>query len=243
MNLYKWEMKQMFKTKVFWFIGAAFVLLMGLFHISDFISADTSGYELFISLCNDFSSLSLFFIGIFAGHHVTGALEERKLQAAIMAGNSRAKVLWTKFASFMTAIAVFFVTSVGVPSVIGFAKFGTACEEGSFLRNVIVRAPLFLVAEIAACSICFFISMICKKPGIAVIVNMVAMLTASLASQYLAMKDWGIFVLKYFPHGQVLVTLVDAGNRNIALSLIVCAVFAALVVAASYSRFGKEELK
>ena len=32
MNLFRWEMKQMFKTKVFWFIGAAFLVLTMLFY-------------------------------------------------------------------------------------------------------------------------------------------------------------------------------------------------------------------
>ena len=243
MNLYKWEMKQMLKSKVFWFIGGAFLLFMWLFHVVEIIKGVPSGYEFFLSLCNDFTSLSMFFICIFAGLHVTGALEERKLQAAIMAGNSRAKVLWTKFASFMSAVAIFFATSVGIPAVIGFAKFGTVCEDGSFIRNVVVRTPLFLIAVIASCSICFVISMFCKKPGIAIIINMIAMLTLNLGSQYLAMKDWGIYVLQLIPHGQEMLVLVDVSNKNIVLSLVVCAVSTAAVLALSHSRFGKEELK
>ena len=101
MNLFRWEMRQMFKTKVFWFIGAAFLVLTMLFYAEPLIKGGTGGYELFIELCNDFGSLSLFFTAVFAGLHVTGAFEDRRMQAAVMAGNSRLKVLFAKFASFI----------------------------------------------------------------------------------------------------------------------------------------------
>ena len=151
MNLYKWEMKQMFRTKVFWFIGGAFIFLMYLLHSEDLIKGGVGGYELFLNLCRDFRSASLFFTGIFAGLHITGAFDDRRMQAAVMAGNSRAKVLLTKFASFASAIALYFATSVLLPATIGFIRFGTVCEDGSFLRNVVARAPLYLLTEIAVC--------------------------------------------------------------------------------------------
>ena len=67
MNLYRWEMKQMLKSKVFWFIGGAFLLITYLCHGETLIKGGMGGYELFLTLCNDFNSLSMFFIGIFAG--------------------------------------------------------------------------------------------------------------------------------------------------------------------------------
>ena len=243
MNLYKWEMKQMFKTKVFWFIGAAFFLLMCGFHGRELVKGGITAYEMFLTMCNDFTSLAMFFIGIFAGLHVTGALEERKLQAAIMAGNSRAKVLWTKFASFMSAIAIFFGASVVIPATIGFARFGLACDDGSFLRNVIFRAPVYLVAIISASAICFILSMICKKPGIAVIVNLVTLLTIDLTVGFIATKEWGEKILEYTPFGQKMIVLSDMSNKNTAIALSVSVAFAFLVLLGSYARFRKEELK
>ena len=243
MNLYKWEMKQMFRTKVFWFIGGAFVFLMYLLHSEDLIKGGVGGYELFLNLCRDFRSASLFFTGIFAGLHITGAFDDRRMQAAVMAGNSRAKVLLTKFASFASAIALYFATSVLLPATIGFIRFGTVCEDGSFLRNVVARAPLYLLTEIAVCSICFIISMLCKKPGIAVIVNMVTTLTASLAVQFIALKPWGENVLRYLPHGQNAIVFSDMSNKNCVLALGVCIAFIAIVIMGSYAKFRKEELK
>ena len=243
MNLYKWEMKQMLKTKVFWFVGSAFLLLMYGLHCRELIEGGMTGYQMFLSLCTDFTSLLMFFIGIFAGLHVTGALDERKLQAAVMAGNSRAKVLWTKFASYMSAIAIFFGTSVLIPSAIAFARFGTFVDDGTFLRNVIVRTPVYLLTVISASAICFIISMFCKKPGIAVIVNLVTLLTVDLSLQFMATKEWGEKVLEYTPFGQKMIVLSDMSNKNTAIALGVSVAFAALVLLGSYARFRKEELK
>ena len=243
MNLFRWEMGQMFKTKVFWFIGAAFLVLTMLFYAEPLIKGGTGGYELFIELCNDFGSLSLFFTAVFAGLHVTGAFEDRRMQAAVMAGNSRLKVLSAKFASFITAIAMYFAVSVVIPATVGFIRFGTACEDGTFLRCVVARTPLLLLAEISACTLCFIIAMLCKKPGIAVIVNMLTMMAANIGVQIVAGKEWGMNVLKYLPHGQKMLVMGDMSNKNCALALTVCIAFAVLVFAASYAKFRKEELK
>ncbi|MBP5775427.1 MAG: hypothetical protein J6W36_07000 [Clostridiales bacterium] len=243
MDLFKWEMKQMLKTKVFWFIGGAFTILTMLFHAETLIKGGVGGYEVFLNLLNDFSSLSTFFIGIFAGLHVTGAFEDRRMQAAVMAGNSRIKVLFAKFASFVTAIFMYFTASVIVPATVGFIRFGTACEDGSFLRSVVARGSMYLLAEISACTLCFIIAMLCNKPGIAVIVNMITMITANIAAQMILGKEWGMDVLKFIPQGQKMIVLGDMSNRNSVIALTVCIAFALLVFAGSYVKFRKEELK
>lgn len=243
MDLFKWELRQMFRTKAFWFIGFSFLALTCLFYVEPLIKGGTGGYELFITLCNDFGSLSLIFTAIFAGLHVTGAFEDRRMQAAVMAGNSRAKVLFAKFASFITAITLFFTVSVAVPATLGFIRFGTACEDGSFLRCVVARGLLCLAAVISSGAVCFIISMFCKKPGIAVIVNFLSMSLINFATQYIAGKEWGMDVLKYLPEGQRMLIMGDMSNKNSVLALSVFVAFAVLVFAASYAKFRKEELK
>ena len=162
MNLYKWEMKQMFRTKVFWFIGGAFIFLMYLLHSEDLIKGGVGGYELFLNLCRDFRSASLFFTGIFAGLHITGAFDDRRMQAAVMAGNSRAKVLLTKFASFASAIALYFATSVLLPATIGFIRFGTVCEDGlPHGQNAIVFSDMSNKNCVLALGVCIaFIALV-----------------------------------------------------------------------------------
>jgi hypothetical protein len=158
-------------------------------------------------------------------------------------GADRLKVLFAKFASFITAIAMYFAVSVVIPATVGFIRFGTACEDGTFLRCVVARTPLLLLAEISACTLCFIIAMLCKKPGIAVIVNMLTMMTANIGVQIVAGKEWGMNVLKYLPQGQKMLVMGDMSNKNCALALTVCIAFAVLVFAASYAKFRKEELK
>lgn len=243
MSLFKWEMRQMLRTKAFWFVGGAILFLMLIFHCEEFLDGGVSGFELFISFCNDFSSLSMFFVGIFAGLHVTGSLEERRMQAAVMAGNSRGKVLLAKYTSFITAITMFFVASAVIPAAFGFVKFGTVCEDGTFLRSVVARALLFLLAEIASSTICFIIAMICKKPGITVIVNLVTLITIDIALQYIAIREWGMEVLKYIPRGQEAIIMSDMSNKNSVLALTVCTAFIALIFVGSYVKFRKAELK
>lgn len=243
MELYKWEMKQTFKSKVFWSIGIALFLIGALFHICDFIEGGMTGYEMFLSNCNDFSSLAMFFIGIFAGLHVTGSFEDRKIQAAIMAGNSRIKVLFAKFLSYVTTVALYFASSVVISSVIGFAMFGTEIEDGSFIRSVIVRAFIFVLAEISYFLICFAVSMFMKKPGIAIIINMVVMLATDIGCQILATKEWAFNIIRFTPVGQSMIVLGDVSNGNIALAASVSVLFIALAAAVSFARFRKEELK
>ena len=85
MDLIKWEIKQTLKSKSFWSIGIAILILCNVFHIVDYIKGGVTGYDMFMGNCNDFVSTSMLLIGIFAGLHITGALEDRKIQAAIMA--------------------------------------------------------------------------------------------------------------------------------------------------------------
>ena len=243
MNLYKWEMKQTFKSKVFWSIGIALLLIGTLFHISDFMEGGITGYDMFLGNCNDFSSLAMFFIGIFAGLHVTGSFEDRKIQAAVMAGNSRSKVLSAKFLSYVTTVLIYFASSVLLPSAIGFAVFGTEINDGSFIRNVIVRALIFVLAEISYFLTCFAVSMFIKKSGLAIIINMVVMLATNIGCQILATKEWALNIIKLTPTGQTMMLLGDVSNGNLALASSVCITFAVLVAAVSFIRFRKEELK
>ena len=85
--------------------------------------------------------------------------------------------------------------------------------------------------------------MLCNKPGIAVIVNMITMITANIAAQMILGKEWGMDVLKFIPQGQKMIVLGDMSNRNSVIALTVCIAFALLVFAGSYVKFRKEELK
>ena len=243
MDLIKWELKQTFRSKIFWTIGILMFLLGNVFHITDYTSGELGGYDLFLGSCNDFNSLATFFIGIFAALHITGAFEDRKISAAVMAGNSRAKVLAANFVSFATSIALFFATSVILPSTVCFAVFGAEIYDGSFIRNVIVRSLIFIFAEISCFSICFLTSLLCKKTGFATVLNLGISLTLSIGVQIVAMKEWGMNIIKFTPVGQSMMVIGDVSNSNLALASAVCTVFLAAAAALSYMRFRREEIK
>ena len=130
-----------------------------------------------------------------------------------------------------------------MPSAIGFAMFGTETDDGSFVRNVIVRALIFVSAEISYFLICFVISMFIKKSGLAIIINMVVMLATNIGCQILATKEWALNIIRFTPPGQTLMLLGDVSNGNLAVASSVCIMFTVLVAAVSFIRFRKEELK
>ena len=92
-SLLKWELKQTFSSKSFWITGAALVAIPALMLMMTLKGSDFTGYEAYLEGLNNYSSFMMFIIGVFAGIHVTGAFEGRKIQAAVMAGNSRIKIL------------------------------------------------------------------------------------------------------------------------------------------------------
>ena len=110
-NLIKWEMKQTLTSKLF--IGFAIVFILGsvAFTLAPLLTGSHTGYELFLQGLGNTNSLIVLLVGIFAGIHVTGAMEGRRIQAAVMAGNSRFQVVSSKLISFGTSVTVFSIGS------------------------------------------------------------------------------------------------------------------------------------
>ena len=81
-GLLKWELKQTFSSKAFWITGAALVAIPALMLMMTLKDGDFTGYEAYLEGLNNYSSFMMLMIGVFAGIHVTGAFEGRKIQAA-----------------------------------------------------------------------------------------------------------------------------------------------------------------
>ena len=149
-NLLKWEMRQTFTSKSFWIIGASLIVLPALMLIATLtFGSEFTGYDAYLEGLNNYNAFVIFLIGVFAGIHVTGAFEGRKIQSAVMAGNSRFNILLAKFISFSIAVALYSVASIAVSTVIGFASAGVTGLDGSFARVIIARALVYTVVEIA----------------------------------------------------------------------------------------------
>lgn len=243
-NLLKWEMRQTFTSKSFWILGASLVALPALLIIAMItFGSEFTGYDVFLEGLNSYNAFVIFLIGVFAGIHVTGAFEGRKIQSAVMAGNSRFNILLAKFISFSTAVALFSVSSIAVSSVIGFAAAGVTGLDGNFARVIIARALVYTVVEIAYSATCFLASMFIKHQGGAIGLNTGLMLMTNLAAQILLNFDWAEKFVRCTPVGQSMFVIADFSNSNIAIALVSSVIAIAAVIALSYVKFRRQELK
>jgi len=242
-NLFRWEMKQTFSSKTFWGMGIALsaaTLLMTLMPLSEDVY---TGFDVFIHGCNNFNSFLIFFIGIFAAIHVTGAFEERKIQAAVMAGNSRFSVLAAKLGSFCLSVTIFSITALTSSALLAFSVKGMDGFHGSFFREVIVRIAAYTLVEVSFASVCFFLSTMVKNHGASVTVNLIALLGLNSVVQLLIGKQWAEKLLEFTPVGQTFILLADAGTKNTIVSVVVSLLGLAVTMALSFIKFRKEELK
>ena len=243
-NLLKWEMRQTFTSKSFWILGASLVALPALLIIAMItFGSEFTGYDVFLEGLNSYNAFVIFLIGVFAGIHVTGAFEGRKIQSAVMAGNSRFNILLAKFISFSTAVALYSVASIAVSTVIGFAAAGVTGLDGSFARVIIARALVYTVVEIAYSATCFLASMFIKHQGGAIGLNTGLMLMTNLAAQILLNFDWAEKFVRLTPVGQTMFVIADFSNSNIVMALATSVVAIAAIIVLSYAKFRRQELK
>jgi ABC-type transport system involved in multi-copper enzyme maturation permease subunit len=241
-DLLRWEMKQTLRSKAFWGMGIAFLLCVFLFLIEP-LYYKTSGYDMFLLTMNNFNAFVIFFTGIYAGIHITKAFETRNVQAAVMAGNSRFNILLAKFISYSTAVAIYSVISMVITTALSFAMGGVTGLDGSFARMIIARAAVFTVVEIAYAATCFFASMFIRHQDGAIGLNTGLMLMSNVGAQILLNFDWAEKFVRLTPAGQSMFIIADMSNSNIAMALATSVVAIAAVIALSYVKFRREELK
>ena len=243
-SLLKWEMKQTFSSKSFWIIGGALITLPALLLFATLaLSSGMTGYNAFLEGLSNYNAFVIFLIGVFAGIHVTGAFEGRKIQSAVMAGNSRFAILMAKFISYSTAVALFSVASIAISTAPAFGMQGVNGIDGSFTREIIARALVYTVVEIAYSATCFFASMLVRHLGGAIGLNLGLMLMSNVIAQFLLSFDWAERFVRLTPVGQSMFVLMDMSNSNIAVALVTSVVAVAAVLALSYVKFRREELK
>ena len=242
-KLLKWELKQTFQSKGFWGFGITLTLINNIFLIITSIDGELKGFELFMQGCSDYNSFILLFIGIFAGIHVAGAFEERKIQAAVMAGNSRFNILAVKLFSYSLSVAVFSICAMGASLIVGVLTNEGVSFVDDFFREVVLRIVAYTLVEVAFVSICFFLSTLVKNLGAAIGVNLVSMLVLNSMGQMLISKEWAVNFMKFTPLGQTFLLLGDASTKNLIVSVVASVLGLSLTVTLSYIKFEKEELK
>ena len=242
-SLFKWEFKQTFSSKAFWITGAALVAIPALMLAITLKGEGFTGYEAYLEGLNNYTSFMMFIIGVFAGVHVTGAFEGRKIQAAVMAGNSRIKILLAKFLSYSAATALFSTVSIAVSTAVAFVMKGTGGIEGTFARSIIGRAAVLAVVEVAYASACFLSSMYIRHLGGAIGLNLLLMMALNFAAQTLIEHSWAEKYLRMLPAGQAIFVIADISNKNVLMALSSAVIAFVAVLVLSYVKFGKEELK
>ena len=242
-NLLKWELVQTFQSKGFWGFGITLTLINTIFLIITTIDGELKGFELFMQGCSDYNSFILLFIGIFAGIHVAGAFEERKIQAAVMAGNSRFNILAVKLFSYSLSVAAFSICAMGACLVVGVLINEGVSFVDDFFREVVLRIVAYTLVEVAFVSICFFLSMLVKNLGAAIAVNLVTMLALNVLGQMLIGKEGATIFMKFTTLGQTFLLLGDASTKNLIVSVVASVLGLAVTMTLSYIKFSKEELK
>jgi len=242
-NLIRWEMKQTFSSKAFWGIGIALTTATVLMTLMPLSEDKYTGFDVFIHGCNNFNSFLVFFIGVYSGIHITGAFEDRRIQAAVMAGNSRFSILAAKLISYSLSVALFSIAALTASAVLAFSVKGMDGFDGNFFREVIVRIFAYTLVEVSFSSACFFISMLVKNLGASIAANLVAMLGLNSLAQPLIGKEWAEGIMKFTPAGQTFMLIADASTKNLIISAVASLLGLAVTMALSFVKFRKEELK
>ncbi len=242
-NLIRWELRQTFTSTACWGIGIALTAATLLLTLSPLSESGYTGFDVFLQCCNNFNSFMVFVIGIFSGIHVTGAFEERRIQAAVMAGYNRFSVLSAKLLSFSLPVALYCVCSLSAGGVLAFSVKGLNGFEGSFLREVVLRIAAYALVEVSFAGACFFVSVMVKSLGASIAVNLITMLTLHSLAQELVSDDRTVGLTKLTAAGQSFALLWDAGTKNLLLSAAVSLLGLALVLVLSFIKLRKQELK
>ncbi len=243
-SLFKWEMKQTLTSKSFWIIGAAIVTLPSVLLLLTLVfSEGMSGYNAFIEGLSNYNAFVIFLIGVFAGIHVTGAFEARKIQSAVMAGNSRFNILMSKFLSYTISVGIYSIAAISLCTAIALNMQGLTGIDGTLGREVIARAVVYIIVELGYAATCFLSSMFIRHLGGAIGLNLGLMLMSNVLTQILFNFDWTVPYLRLTSVGQTMLVIGDSSNGNYAMAVASTVIAFAAVIALSYLRFRREELK
>lgn len=240
-NLIKWELKHTFKSKAFWGFGL-FYLAIALLLLVDIQGGElATGYDAFLTNCNNLRGFFTLTIGIFGGTYFADAFEERRIQAAIMAGNSRLNIVLSKILASTLAIMIFSVIELVTGSAISFMSIKETGVDS--WKPVIATGTLFTLAWAALTSICFIISMLVKKTGAAIALNTVTMIGLDFIVELTVEQPWGERLSRFTLPGQTFFSLAAESKSEMITSALVSVSGLLLITAVSYIIFRKDELK
>lgn len=242
-HLLKWELKETFSQKSFWGIGAALVACSLLLSLMPLGESENTGLDCFLQVMNNFNALLIFFVGIHAGIHVTNAFEERRIQAAVMAGYSREGIMLAKLLSFSLTIALYCLCTLVPGAMLAFGVKGMGTPGGSFLREVVLRTAVYTLVEVSFAGLCFLVAAAVKTLGAAIAVGLVAALGLNTLAQELMEHPWAEGLMRCTSVGQTFLLIADASTTNLWYALAASLLGLGLVLAAACAMLRRAELK
>ena len=245
-NMIIWKFRRMAKTKSFYFMLAG-MLVVGLIYIPILIHDETeNAFELMCKTQSQLASLLDLFAGLFAALCITHDMQNRFVSSAVMAGNSRGRIVFAEILGFAATIFI----SVLIPSVISYfagviilGGEASGAAGGAGFGTALFTSVLFAFVCASAFSIVIPFCFVMKTEGFSCIINLIVLILCWCGVQGLA--ELGIeTVLPYLTFGQLFILCGgELTASGVFLALGVSLVNFAVMFAISYIILKKTELK
>lgn len=243
-NILQWEFRGLFKSGKFKGIFI-FMLLIGASYIGISMSDGVkSGFEGFIGASN-FVASTLYLVGsVFAGIYFASAFQERMVQSAVMAGNSRFLVMMSKCLGYYTALVIFILCPVLIAffGITGIKGIGTIAT-GNIVLIIVRTLLLVVIVNIATMSVCIPISFFTKNIGLSIGINAAVIIIWNGLTQSFISNAHALNVLKYTSMGQSFLIFGELSVSDILRAVVVSLVTITASILIAFIKFNKEELK
>lgn len=243
-RILQWEFRGLFKSGKF-ISTFILMLLVGASYIGiAMVDGVKSGFDGFMG-ASYFVTSTLYLAGsVFAGIYFASAFQERMIQSAVMAGNSRFRILISKCIGYYTALIIFILCPILIATLTmtGILGVGTI-TTGNVILVMLRTVLLVILVHIATMSICIPISFFAKNIGLSIGINVGVIIIWNGLTQSFIGSPQAMKVLQYTSMGQSFFIFGELSGSDILRILVVSVVtiFASIFVA--YIKFRKEELK
>jgi ABC-type transport system involved in multi-copper enzyme maturation permease subunit len=242
-RLLKWDFRGLFKSGKF--VGTfILMLLVGASYVGiGMADGVKSGFDGFIGASN-FVTSTLYLAGsVFTGIYFTSAFQERMIQSAVMAGNSRFRIVISKCIAYYTAMIIFILCPILIATLTMTAIFGVGTIAGNIILLMLRTVLLVILVNIATMSVCIPISFFAKNIGSSIGINVGVILVWYGLTQSFITNPQVMKVLQYTSMGQSFLIFGELSGSDILRVVVVsvATIFASIFVA--YIKFRKEELK
>ena len=243
-RLLQWEFRGLFKSGEF--VGTFILMvLVGVSYIGiGMADGVKSGFDGFIGASN-FVVSTLYLAGsVFAGIYFSSAFQERMIQSAVMAGNSRFWIVMSKCIGYYTALIIFILSPIMIATLTMSGIFGVGTiTTGNVILVMLRTISLVILVDIATMSVCIPISFFAKNIGLSIGINVGVILIWNGLTQSFITNPQGMNVLQYTSMGQSFLIFGELSGTDILRTVIVSVVTILASISVAYLRFRKEELK